>query len=353
MGKERVSPAQIRVVLCGVGRVGRDVTRLVRTRTGERIVAAYSRNPQLQGQDLGVIADGTPLGVTITGDKSLALDCEADILVIATTSFLRDVAPDIKAGIDHGLNVLCTAEEMTFPWLADESLANELDELAKRADVTVLGGGVNPGFLSDALVLTACSAAWDVAHIGLKRGVNLSHFSGTVLRRLGIGFSREEFDAGTEAGTIFGHIGFPQSIHLVARALGARVETITKRFTPLLAESDYALDHAKLSRGTTAGFLQQVTAFVNGKPWFEAEFLGHIDPESIGARLADEIEISGQAPVHLALTPGLRPQPSVAALVANSLRRVVDGPPGLVTVADLPPARPSPVLDAGLIPSGP
>ena len=339
-----VSPAQTRVVLCGVGRVGRDVTRLLRARPGDRVVAAYSRNPHLQGQDLGVLAGGTSLGVEITGDRSRALEPNADILVIATTSFLRDVAPDIKAGIEQGLNVLCTAEEMAYPWLADATLAGEVDELAKRANVTVLGGGVNPGFLSDALVLTACSAAWDVAHIGLKRGVNISHFSGTVLRRLGVGFSKEEFEAGTEAGTIYGHIGFPQSIHLVANALGIRVESISKRFTPLLAQSDYALDHASVGKGTTAGFLQQVTAVAGGKPWFEAEFLGHIDPESIGATLADQIDIGGQAPVHLALTPGLRPQPSVAALVANSLRRVIDARPGLVTVADLPPARPSPTL---------
>ena len=344
-------PAQTRVVLCGVGRVGRDVARLLRARPSDRIVAAYSRNPRLVGQDLGVLAGGTSLGVEITAERSRALAPMADILVIATTSFLRDVAPEIKAGIDRGLNVLCTAEEMAYPWLADASLADEIDELAKRANVTVLGGGVNPGFLSDALVLTACSAAWDVAHIGLKRGVNISHFSGTVLRRLGVGFSKEEFEAGTKAGTIYGHIGFPQSIHLVASALGIRVETITKRFTPLLAESDYALDHARVSKGTTAGFLQQVTAFASGKPWFEAEFLGHIDPESIGATLADRIDIGGQAPVHLALTPGLRPQPSVAALVANSLRRVIDARPGLVTVADLPPARPSPTLTSELVPT--
>jgi 4-hydroxy-tetrahydrodipicolinate reductase len=340
--------APIRVILFGVGRVGRDVARIVSARPSERIVAAHSRNPGLAGQDLGVIAGVTPLEVEVTSDHSRALAVGADILVIATTSFLRDVAPDIMAGVDHGLNVLCTAEEMAFPWLADESLAKQLDQRAKEHQVTVLGGGVNPGFLSDALVLTAASAAWDVSHIGLKRGVNLSRFSATVLTRLGIGFSKEEFDAGTEAGTIFGHIGFPQSMHLVARALGARIERITKRFAPLFAERDYMLDHVQVKRGTTAGFQQYVTAHVDGQAWFDAEFLGHIDPESIGAALQDEIDIRGEAPVHLLLTPGLRAQPSVAALVANSLRRVVEAPPGLLTVADLPPARPSPTRSAQL-----
>ncbi len=329
-----------RVVLFGVGRVGRDVTRLIRSRAGVQIVAAHSRNSSLVGQDLGVVANGMPLGVVITGDRSSAFRAPADILVIATTSFLRDVAPDIRAGIEHGLNVLCTAEEMAYPWLADATLANELNALAQRQDVTVVGGGVNPGFLSDALVLTAASAAWDVSHIGLKRGVNLSRFSGTVLRRLGIGFSEAEFDAGWQAGTIFGHIGFPESMQVVAHALGARIERMTKRFTALLAEHDYTLELAEIKKGTTAGFRQYAAAIVDGKPWFEAEFLGHIDPTSIGAVLQDEVQIDGQVPVHLVLTPGIPAQAGVAALVANSLRRVIDARPGLITVADLPPATP-------------
>jgi len=278
--------------------------------------------------------------VVITGDRSSALAGTADILVIATTSFLRDVAPDIKAGIEHGLNVLCTAEEMAYPWLADEALANELDALAKRHKVTVLGGGVNPGFLSDALVLTAASAAWDVSHVSLKRAVNLSQFSATVLRRVGVGFSPEEFDAGWQAGTIYGHIGFPESMQVVAHSLGARIERTTKRFTGLLAEHDYTLERAEIKKGAIAGFRQLAAAIVDGKPWFEAEFLGHIDPPSIGAVLQDEIQIDGQVPVHLLLTPGIPAQAGVAALVANSLRRVIDARPGLVTVADLPPATP-------------
>ena len=342
--------SQTRIIFCGIGRVARDVTRLVRARPSDRIVAAYSRNPGLMGKDLGVVAGSAPLSVVITNDRSEALGVPADILVIATTSFLRDVALDIKAGVERGLNVLCTAEEMAFPWLADEALANEIDVLARKSGVTVLGGGINPGFLSDALVLTAASAAWNVDHILVKRAVNLSRFSATILRRLGIGFSTQEFEAGTRAGSIFGHIGFPQSMHLVARALGHQIEKITKRFTPLLAEHDYTVDHAEIRKGFTAGFRQYATALVEGKPWFDAEFLGHIDPESIGATLEDEIDIQGYAPVHVSLTPGLRAQPGVAALIANSLRRVVEGPPGLVTVADLPPARPSPTLVAELAP---
>ena len=51
-----------RVILCGVGGVGRRVTRLLSFRPGYRVVAAYTRNRDLAGQDLGSLAGIEPNG---------------------------------------------------------------------------------------------------------------------------------------------------------------------------------------------------------------------------------------------------------------------------------------------------
>ena len=119
-----------RIILCGVGGVGRNVTRLLNARPDYEVVAAYSRNSQLAGSDLGELADIGPLGVEVTGDRRLALEHPADALIVATTSYLRDVADDLRAGVGRGLDVVTTAEEAAFPWLADGELANELDRRA-------------------------------------------------------------------------------------------------------------------------------------------------------------------------------------------------------------------------------
>lgn len=340
--------SELRVILSGVGRIGRDFTRLLRARDDAGIVAAYSRNPALAGRDLGEIAGGSPLGVIVTTDASQALAVPADVQVIATTSFLREVAPDIRAGVEHHLNVVCTGEELAFPWAVDDALATSLDNLAKQHSVTILGTGLNPGFLSDAIVVTASSVAWDVERIRIRRVVNVSHFSATILRRLGIGFTPQEFRAGTEAGTIYGHIGFPQSMHVVAHALNRRIGQITKRFEPLLTDQTVKAQHLEIQPGTTAGFRQYATAIVEGKPWYEAEFIGHVDPEASGFRPQDDIYIDGYNPVHLAFTPGLPARFGSVAVIANSLRRVVEAPSGLLTVADVRPARPSPTRGAAL-----
>ena len=326
---------EIKVILCGVGGVGRNVTRLLSARPGYRIVAAYTRNPKLAGQDLGRLAGVEPLGVEVTNDREAALSQPADLLLIATTSFLREVAGDIRAGLECGLNVITTAEEAAFPWLTDERLANELDALARERGVSAIGFGLNPGFIFDALLLTASGIAWDVQAIRVRRVVNISRFSATIQRRLGIGFTAEAFAAGVKAGTITGHIGFPQSFHLAARCLNRRIERIEKSFEPLIAERPYANERLPVAPGTTGGFIQRSAAIVDGAPWMSAEFIAHVEPESVGHPTADSFSIEGYNPLNLTISPGCQPQLGTAAMIANCIPRVVAAPAGFITVADL------------------
>jgi hypothetical protein len=325
----------IRIVVGGVGRVGRDLTRLLSARPGYQIVAAYTRNPALAGQDMGVLAGSRPIGVLIQSDRDAALAEPADVLAVATTSFLKGVAADLRAGAECGLNVITTAEEAFFPWLTDEELANDLDRCAKHRGVSILGVGLNPGFIFDALLLTATGVAWDVQSIRMRRVVNISRFSKTIQRRLGIGFSATEFAAGVKAGSITGHIGFPQTFALICKCLGHQFERIDKEFVPLLAETPYVNDHLTVDVGQTAGFIQRVHGVVEGRPWIAAEFVAHVAPHSIGLDAQDVIAIDGYNPINIVINPGCNPQRGSVAMLANCIPRLIDAKPGFLTVADL------------------
>ena len=333
----------MRVVLCGVGGVGRNVTRLLRARPDYRIAAACSRNPDLIGRDLGELAGGPPLGVAVSGDLGTALSEPADLLLVATTSFLGEVAADVRAGLERGLNVITTAEEAAFPWIIDADLAAELDEVARDRGVSVIGVGLNPGFIFDALLLTASGIAWDVREIRIRRVVDVSRFSATIQRRLGIGFTAERFTEGVEAGSITGHIGFPQSFHLVARCLGVHIDRIESGFEPLVADRPHDGEHLRVEPGTTAGFVQRYRAICDGRAWMAAEFIAHVDPPAAGHEPSDAIRIDGYNALNLAINPGCQPQLGTAAMIANVMPRLVEARPGYLTVADLalPHARPT------------
>src|SRR6478609_6651402 len=78
-----------------------------------------------------------------------ALRGGADVVVIATTTRLSDVASDVELAVGSGSNVLVSAEESAFPFMVDAALAEGLDRLAVEHDVSVAGVGVNPGLIFD------------------------------------------------------------------------------------------------------------------------------------------------------------------------------------------------------------
>jgi hypothetical protein len=325
----------IRVVLCGVGGVGRNIVRVSRERPGIAIAAAYSRDPSLLGRDLGELAGGDPTGVQVSA-RDDALRTPADVLLIATTSFLREVEADIRSGIDAGLDVICTAEEMASAWDMDATLAESLDAAARGASVTVIGAGANPGYIYEVVGLALTGAMWRVDRISVRRVVDLSGFSAGVQRRLGIGFDPATFADKVRDHLVFGHIGFPHTIRTFARRLGVAIERIEETVEPILTDHPITSIAVPVAAGESAGLHQRTTGIVEGQPWFAAEFIGHVEPAAAGLEPKDSYEIDGLPNVRAAVSPGFNPQWTTAGALANILPLVVDARPGLISVTDLP-----------------
>jgi hypothetical protein len=325
----------VRVVLCGVGGVGRNIVRISTERPGLEVVGAYSRNADLLGRDLGELAGGDASGVLVT-DRATALAAEADIVLIATTSFLRDVADEIHAGIAAGRHVMCTAEEMAYPWEVDPEIAASIDDAAHAAGVTVMGAGANPGYIYEVVGLALTGAVWRVDRIRTRRMVDLSGFSATVQRRLGIGYEPAVFAEKVRAHEVFGHIGFPHTIRTFARRFGLTIDRIEETVEPILADHPIDGIAVPVAPGESAGMLQRTTGFVGGEPWFIADFIGHVEPAAAGLTPQDSYEIDGLPDIRAAVTPGFDPQRTTAASLANVMPLIVDAPAGLISVTDLP-----------------
>jgi 2,4-diaminopentanoate dehydrogenase len=303
----------VRVAIYGAGQAGGGVAGILARRRGVDVLGPFGRS-----------------------EREAALCGGADVVVIATTSFLREIAADVRAAVEAGSNVLTSAEEAADPWATDPALADELDALARSRGVTVLGAGLNPGFAFDALVLTALGACDAVASLRVERSVDLSGFGTTVLRRIGVGHAAAAFEAGVRSGAITGHIGFPQSMRVVARALGVEIERIEREIAPLIARERHVARHLTVEPGETAGFEQRYVAVAGGRAWFEARFSGHVVP----AATRDAIHVDASPPLDLEIPGGIGSQAGSAAVLANSVARVAAAAPGWLTVAELPPALP-------------
>jgi 4-hydroxy-tetrahydrodipicolinate reductase len=283
----------------------------------------------------------TVLGPFGRDARDQVLRSGADVVVIATTSFLAQVADDIHDAVDAGSNVITTAEEAAYPWGNDVGIARQLDALARSRGVSILGTGLNPGFVFDAMVLTAAGVVERLDSVSVERVVDLSGFGEAVLSRIGVGHSPEAFADGVRRGTVTGHIGFPQSMRVVAGRLGVEIERIERDLEPILAVQEHATKALRVKAGETAGFRQRYVALSRGQAWFEASFLGHVAPVAFGEEPRDAITIaSPSGELRFTVSPGTNPQRASAAVVANSVRRVIAALPGWVTVGELPPATP-------------
>lgn len=310
--------SRARVAFYGAGQLATNASSILRSRGSFAVLGPFGR-----------------------AERDTALRCGADVVVIATTSFLTAVAEDIRLAVESGSNVITTAEEAAYPWANDAEVANQVDALARSRGVTVLGAGLNPGFAFDALVLTACGVVEEVESFQVERVVDLSGFSANVLRRLGIAHSAQSLQQGLSDGSVTGHIGFRQSMQVVAGRLGVEIERIDGEFEPIFAERDLANSSLTVRPRESAGFRQHYRATASGRVWFDALFTGHVAPVEIGESPRDSITIrTRRGEMRLDIVPGINPQSGSASVIANSVLRVMAAPPGWTTVAELPPAVP-------------
>ena len=208
------------------------------------------------------------------------------------------------------------------------------------------GVGVNPGLIFDALVLTVLGAAPRDCRVDVRRVVDISGFGGTVLRRIGLGSTENDFAAAVERGDILGHAGFPQSMMIVADAVGLTIERIDKVLRPVITPVDIDVPgRFRVAAGESAGVDQTYTSVVDGEPWFSAHFFGHVDLPSLGLDPTDDIRLvlDGAPFQSIQLRPGIGAQIGSQNMTANSIDRIIVARPGWVTVAELVPAFPAPI----------
>lgn len=331
----------IKIALCGLGSIGKAAARLlIDHRTGYSLLGAVTKAPEDIGRSLGdVVGSSKPCDVVVGSELDDLLELNPDVVLYATGSFLKETTDDVIACAAAGVNVVSPCEELAFPFTRDPDASKRIEDAAQAGGVTVLGTGVNPGFIFDTLLILASGCSWDVEMITGRRVVDVAGFGENIHRRLGIGYTAEEFDEGHERGTIAGHVGFPESIQLVAERLGLSLDgPVEETFEPFVAATPATTTYGGLAAGLTEGFVQRATGRVGEKSLIELELVLHLRPEEAGMATADSFTIQGVHPVTVTLEPGMDAIPATSAQLVNSIPGVLAARAGLLTVKDLPSA---------------
>jgi hypothetical protein len=326
---------KIRVILYGVGAVGSRIAKFLLEKEGLEIVGAIDVAKDKVGRDLGeVLGIGKRLGVVAFDDVDATLSkVKADIAVHATSSFLKDVYPQLEGIIAHGVNVVSTCEELSYPYVTNPKLAKKMDDLAKKHEVTVLGTGINPGFLMDTLVITLTGVCQKVNKIKVTRLMNAGTRRIPFQKKIGAGLTVTEFKEKIEKKIITGHVGLEQSIAMIAEALGWKLDKIEiDPVEPVIAKTYVESEAIKVKPGQASGLRQKARGIKEGKETITLDFQAYIGAEEE----YDSITIEGVPNINQKISPCVHGDFGTVAIIANSIPKVINAPPGLMTMKDLP-----------------
>jgi 2,4-diaminopentanoate dehydrogenase len=328
----------IRVLQWGLGAMGGGMARLMLEKSGLKIVAAVDGRPDFVGRDLGdVLGVGKRLGVTVTDKPETVLDKgKVDIVTLATTSWTQQQMPDLRKIISAGINCITIAEEMADPEAQNPALATVIDSLAKENGVTVLGTGVNPGFVLDLLIVSLSGGCQSVERIEASRVNDLSPYGPTVMKTQGVGTTPEAFRAGLADGSIVGHVGFPESIHLISEALGLEVDRIEQSREPIISTVYRQTPHVQVQPGMVAGCAHTGVGYRGDQEVVRLVHPQQIHPQLENQDTGDYIHIYGTPEVHMAIKPEIAGGKATIGIAVNMIPHVVAATPGLKRMIDLP-----------------
>jgi len=330
----------VRVIVLGTGQMGSAIAELLLEKPGLELVGAFGRRRERAGTDLGLaLGRAEPLGLAVESDLATVLErTRPSVAIQATCSRLADAEGEIALCLSHGVHLISIAEEMAWPAASSPERAARLDALAREHGVVAIGTGVNPGFVLDLLIVTLTGVCSRVDAIRARRVNDLAPYGPTVLRSQGVGLTPEAFRAAVADGTVVGHVGFRESIAMVASALGWQLERVDETREPIVSSVHRETQHATVEPGQVAGCLHRAVGFVDGRPAIELEHPQQIRPEAEGVVTADVIEISGVPDVRLEGSPEIPGGVATAALAVNLVPRVLSAEPGLRSMIELPPA---------------
>ncbi|MEX0662831.1 MAG: hypothetical protein WEA58_13645 [Balneolaceae bacterium] len=324
----------IKVIQIGIGALGKQVLQYAVEREGIQIIGAVDLNPDLHGKDIGDILETKPKGVTISTSIAEAIEkagSKPEVAVLTTVSSIDKLVGQVKEAAQFGLHIVSTCEELSYPWKQHPEASKKIDDICKKNKVACLGTGVNPGFLMDYLAAAFTSISQRVDHITVERVQDASVRRIPFQQKIGAGLTAEEFQAKKENGTLR-HVGLPESVDLIAGAMGWDLDRNNETLEPVLATSKITNGHKPIEKGLPAGVQQVGSGFVGDKEVIKLVFRAAVGEE----KSYDKITVKGLPNLTTEIDGGVNGDVATCAITVNAIRSITKTSPGLKTMLDVP-----------------
>lgn len=321
-----------RTLHVGLGPLGLRILAETIEREAGHAIAAVDPDPRLAGKPLSEFVAGADPKIRVLPSLDAVTNWgEIDAAVVATSSELPKCAATFRELLRRGKAVVSTCEELIYPWLRHVALAEELDEIAKANGGRLLGTGVNPGFLMDALPVFFSSVCKNVKAIQCYRIQDASARRIPFQKKIGVGLNDEQFAARVKDGTLR-HVGLGESLHFLSHYVGVPIERWEEDIAPVKADRDMQSGLGQVTRGMVSGVRQVARGYSDEQVVLHLEFqaaIGQSQPH-------DRIVIDGDPRLDVQIPGAVHGDTATCAIAVNAIPRVLAATPGLHTMATIP-----------------
>ncbi|MDL2212160.1 hypothetical protein LJB88_04715 [Erysipelotrichaceae bacterium OttesenSCG-928-M19] len=333
---------KVKVLIWGFGAMGSGMASMLLKKEGVEIVGICDAHPDRVGKNFKDVLNVTSNHPNVVINKDIdevIAGAKADVALLATDSFTKNAYDKIVKLLEKKINVVSTAEEMAYPYVNEPELAKKMDEIAKANGVSVLGTGINPGLIMDLLAVCLTGCMEEVDHVTCRRVNSLSPFGPAVMEEQGVGMELDTFNELNAKGELAGHVGFRESVGMMAAALGFKVDQFEQQMKPIVTDVDRKSPYGFAAAGNLAGVNMTAQGYENGVEKFDMQHPQQIEPQLGGVDTGDYIVIKGTPEVNMAITPEVDGGIGTIAMCVNMIPHVINSDAGLKTMIDLPVPR--------------
>lgn len=351
----------IRVVHWGTGATGRMALGAILERADFELVGLYVTNPAKAGRDAGELIDRPAVGIAASQDLDGLIALKPDVVTYFGNGVAdpAGTARNIARFLEAGINVVTTSiAHLISRETAPPEILAIIDPAIEAGQSSLYSSGIDPGFATSQLSVTAFSVAHRIDQVRLQEFANYGSYPDPHTMREIWGFGKPlDVETPVSQGLILKHM-WAGTLEENARALAIEVERLETRYYGAPAKSDRDTVFGTVEAGSTSAVWFQLIGIEKGEEKIILEHINWVHIDDVPADWPAPPKYRGEpSPVsyrnvitgdpsfdlELQLPSNVVGRMMTAMHVVNAIPLVTKSPPGILNQAHLPPYGTGPI----------